>query len=84
VHVFTQHGDFDSFDRINGVHYQRADSDRSGYICSGFKPHKIRIWPSLRTHLAQHGMGQEREQMKQEPLQEISRREWLDGYESPG
>ena len=27
VHVFTLQGDFDSFDRINGVHYQKADSD---------------------------------------------------------
>ncbi len=32
VHVFTRRGDFDAYDRINGVHYQRADSDRSGDI----------------------------------------------------
>jgi len=32
VHVFTRRGDFDDYDRINGVHYQRAESDRSGDI----------------------------------------------------
>jgi len=25
VHVFTRRGDFDSYDKINGVHYQRVD-----------------------------------------------------------
>lgn len=32
VHVFTRRGDFDSYDKINGVHYQRVDSDSSGDI----------------------------------------------------
>jgi glycosyltransferase involved in cell wall biosynthesis len=32
VHVFTRRGDFESYDKINGVHYQRVDSDRSGDI----------------------------------------------------
>jgi glycosyltransferase involved in cell wall biosynthesis len=32
VHIFTRRGDFDSYDRINGVHYQRVDSDSSGEI----------------------------------------------------
>ena len=32
VHIFTRRGDFESYDRINGVHYQRVDSDRSGDI----------------------------------------------------
>ncbi|NPV62290.1 MAG: glycosyltransferase family 4 protein [Methanotrichaceae archaeon] len=32
VHIFTRRGDFDSYDRINGVHYQRVDSDSSGDI----------------------------------------------------
>ncbi|MCX6669657.1 MAG: glycosyltransferase family 4 protein [Methanothrix sp.] len=30
VHVFTRRGDFESYDKINGVHYQRADVDSSG------------------------------------------------------
>lgn len=30
VHVFTRRGDFDGYDRINGVHYQRVDFDKSG------------------------------------------------------
>ena len=29
IHVFTRRGDFDSYDRINGVHYQRVDFDNS-------------------------------------------------------
>ena len=28
VHVFTRNGDFDAYDKINEVHYQRVDSDR--------------------------------------------------------
>lgn len=32
VHVFTRRGGFNSYDRINGVHYQRVDSDSSGDI----------------------------------------------------
>ncbi|HNT71663.1 MAG TPA: glycosyltransferase, partial [Methanothrix sp.] len=32
VHVFTRRGDFGSYDEINGVHYQRVDSDPSGDI----------------------------------------------------
>jgi len=32
VHVFTRRGDFESYDRINGVHYQREDVDASGDI----------------------------------------------------
>ncbi|MDM7935520.1 MAG: glycosyltransferase family 4 protein [Methanothrix sp.] len=32
VHVFTRRGDFDSYDRVNGVHYQRVPSDGSGDI----------------------------------------------------
>jgi glycosyltransferase involved in cell wall biosynthesis len=29
IHVFTRRGDFDSYDKINGVHYQRVDFDES-------------------------------------------------------
>lgn len=32
VHVFTRRGDFDSYDKINGVHYQRVDFDETGDI----------------------------------------------------
>jgi len=32
VHVFTRRGDFEPYDKINGVHYQRVDSDNSGDI----------------------------------------------------
>jgi len=32
VHVFTRRGDFESYDKINGVHYQRADVDSSGDV----------------------------------------------------
>ena len=32
VHIFTRRGDFESYDKINGVHYQRVDSDSSGDI----------------------------------------------------
>jgi glycosyltransferase involved in cell wall biosynthesis len=32
VHVFTRRGDFDTYDKINGVHYQRVDFDQSGDI----------------------------------------------------
>ena len=32
VHVFTRRGDFDAYDRINGVHYQRVDFDKSGSL----------------------------------------------------
>jgi len=32
VHVFTRRGDFDAYDRINGVHYQRVDFDQSGSL----------------------------------------------------
>ena len=32
VHVFTRRGDFESYDKINGVHYQRVDSDSCGDI----------------------------------------------------
>jgi len=32
VHIFTRRGDFESYDRINGVHYQRADVDSSGDV----------------------------------------------------
>lgn len=34
VHIFTRRGDFDSYDRINGVHYQRVDFDSTGNIVS--------------------------------------------------
>ncbi len=30
VHIFTRRGDFESYDKINGVHYQRVDVDSSG------------------------------------------------------
>ena len=30
VHVLTRRGDFDAYDRINGVHYQRVDFDKTG------------------------------------------------------
>jgi len=32
VHIFTRRGDFETYDRINGVHYQRADVDSSGDV----------------------------------------------------
>ena len=32
VHIFTRRGDFESYDKINGVHYQRSDVDSSGNI----------------------------------------------------
>jgi glycosyltransferase involved in cell wall biosynthesis len=32
VHVFTRRGDFDAYDRINEVHYQRVDFDKSGSL----------------------------------------------------
>ena len=32
VHVFTRRGDFDVYDKINGVHYQRVDFDNSGNL----------------------------------------------------
>ncbi len=32
VHVFTRSGNFDAFDQINGVHYQRSASDDRGDI----------------------------------------------------
>jgi glycosyltransferase involved in cell wall biosynthesis len=32
VHVFTRRGDFESYDKINGVHYQRAEVDSSGDV----------------------------------------------------
>jgi glycosyltransferase involved in cell wall biosynthesis len=32
VHVFTRRGDFDVYDKINGVHYQRVDFDNSGSL----------------------------------------------------
>jgi len=32
VHIFTRRGDFESYDRINGVHYQREDVEASGDI----------------------------------------------------
>jgi glycosyltransferase involved in cell wall biosynthesis len=32
MHVFTRRGDFESYDKINGVHYQRVDFDVSGDI----------------------------------------------------
>ncbi len=32
VHIFTRRGDFESYDKINGVHYQRADVDDHGDI----------------------------------------------------
>jgi glycosyltransferase involved in cell wall biosynthesis len=34
VHIFTRRGDFDAYDRINGVHYQRVPSDPRGDIVS--------------------------------------------------
>ena len=34
VHVLTRRGDFESYDKINGVHYQRVDFDVSGDIIS--------------------------------------------------
>ena len=34
VHVFTRNGDFDAYDKINGVHYQRVDSDNTGDMIS--------------------------------------------------
>ena len=32
VHILTRRGDFDSYDKINGVHYQRVDFDSNGGI----------------------------------------------------
>ncbi len=32
VHIFTRRGDFESYDKINGVNYQRAEADSSGDI----------------------------------------------------
>lgn len=32
VHIFTRRGEFGAYDKINGVHYQRVDSDDSGDI----------------------------------------------------
>jgi len=32
VHVFTRRGDFDAYDKINRVHYQRVDFDKSGSL----------------------------------------------------
>ncbi|VVB72119.1 D-inositol-3-phosphate glycosyltransferase [uncultured archaeon] len=32
VHIFTRRGDFESYDKINGVHYQRVDTDSYGDI----------------------------------------------------
>lgn len=32
MHILTRRGDFDSYDKINGVHYQRVDFDSSGGI----------------------------------------------------
>ena len=32
VHVLTRRGEFDSYDKINGVHYQRVDYDGSGGV----------------------------------------------------
>ena len=32
VHIFTRRGNFDAFDQINGVHYQRSASDDRGDI----------------------------------------------------
>ena len=32
VHVLTRRGEFDSYDKINGVHYQRVDFDKSGSL----------------------------------------------------
>ncbi len=34
VHVFTRNGDFDAYDKINEVHYQRVDSDSTGDVIS--------------------------------------------------
>jgi glycosyltransferase involved in cell wall biosynthesis len=34
VHIFTRRGDFESYDKINGVHYQRVDVDGSGDVLS--------------------------------------------------
>jgi len=32
VHIFTRRGDYESYDKINGVHYQRSDVDSSGDV----------------------------------------------------
>ncbi len=32
VHIFTRRGDYESYDKINGVHYQRSDVDNSGDV----------------------------------------------------
>ena len=32
VHIITRRGDFESYDKINGVHYQRIDTESSGDI----------------------------------------------------
>jgi glycosyltransferase involved in cell wall biosynthesis len=34
IHVFTRRGDFDAYDKINGVHYQRVDFEVAGDIIS--------------------------------------------------
>ncbi|MCJ7445076.1 MAG: glycosyltransferase family 4 protein [Methanotrichaceae archaeon] len=34
LHIFTRRGDFDSYDKINGVHYQRIDFDSTGDLLS--------------------------------------------------
>ncbi len=32
VHIFTRRGDYESYDKINGVHYQRADVENYGDV----------------------------------------------------
>jgi glycosyltransferase involved in cell wall biosynthesis len=32
LHIFTRRGDFDTYDKINGVHYQRVDFDSTGDV----------------------------------------------------
>src|SRR5512137_1452849 len=34
LHIFTRRGEFDSYDKINGVHYQRVDFDSTGDVLS--------------------------------------------------
>lgn len=117
VHVFTTRGDFDAYDRINGVHYHRVDFDKSGNIveqmdsmsaamCESFlKAQNVfgkfdiahgHDWhPVVTLNLIKkdHGIpyiltmhstewGRNGNKWGFGLSQEISRREWLGGYES--
>ena len=117
VHVFTRRGDFDRYDRINGVHYQRADSDNTGDIVAqmdqmcealygrfqqaqkvfgpmdvvhGHDWHPVLALNRIKTYykipyvLTLHSTewGRNGNRWGWGASQEISHREWLEGYES--